>query len=62
MSERRAKQRRRLERLFETGSPDRGKVRARLLANPTPGSWDPAREAAARAKLRRSFKHFLAGT
>jgi len=59
MSERRAKQRRRLERLFETGSPVRGKVRARLLADPQPGSWDPAKEAERRAKLNRSFKHFL---
>jgi len=35
--------------------------RVGLLSNPTPGSWDPAKAADARAKLRRSFRHFLEG-
>lgn len=58
-SERRAKQKRRLERIAETGSPENDKIRHGLLSTPTPGSWDPAKEATARAKLRRAFRHFL---
>jgi hypothetical protein len=59
MSERRAKQARRLERLAEKGTADRGKKRVGLLSRPEVGSWDPAREANARTKLRRSFRRML---
>jgi hypothetical protein len=59
MSERRAKQARRLERIDETGTADRKKVRVGRLSRPEPGSWDPGKQAMMRAKLRRSFKRML---
>jgi hypothetical protein len=84
MSERRAKQKRRLIAMSMSGDQaatttlhsmgvtegEYGRAAMRdmarsarrrvgLLANPAPGSWDPAREANARAKLRRSFKRML---
>lgn len=57
MSERRAKQRRRLERLAETGRPERHKVRATVLGDPHPGSWNPAAEAATRKQSNRCKDH-----
>jgi len=58
VSERRAKQRRRLERIERTGSPENNdRTRVPRLGNPVPRSWNPSSAAATRAKENRNRDH-----